>query len=476
MANASPDSAPPPAGTSLYAAHEKIYPREVSGTFARLRYAAVFVLLGLYYGLPWLNWGGRQAVLFDLPARKFHIFGLTLWPQDFLFLTWLLILAALSLFFFTALAGRIWCGYACPQTVWTEAFLAMERLAEGKRGERLKLDRSPWTGRWIARKALKQVMWVGFAAWTGLSFVGFFSPIRELWAGIWSLSLGGWETFWVLFYGFLTYLNAGFLREQVCKYMCPYARFQSAMFDHDTLIVSYDPVRGEPRGARGKAVDYKAQGLGDCTDCTICVQVCPTGIDIRKGLQYECIACASCIDACDQVMDRMGYPRGLIRYTSERGLAGGQARVLRPRIVVYAALLTLLLTVGLVGLWLRQPIGLDVIRDRNAPYRVLTGGLVENVYSLRILNKAEAPHRFTVSVEPADALLVEVGDSLDLRAGEVRAVPARVRTVSPDAVERPREIVFRIESDAGNVATAEARFLVPVRDGDDDDDDDNDSD
>jgi cytochrome c oxidase accessory protein FixG len=458
-----PDSAPPlSAGTALYAAHEKIYPREVAGRFATLRHAAVLLLLGIYYGLPWLNWDNRQAVLFDLPARKFHILGLTLWPQDFLFLTWLLVLAALSLFFFTALAGRIWCGYACPQTVWTEAFLAMERLVEGGRGERQKLDRAPWTGRWIARKSTKQLLWIGFALWTGFTFVGFFSPIRELGDRVLASSLGGWETFWVLFYGFLTYLNAGFMREQVCKYMCPYARFQSAMFDHDTLIVSYDDGRGEPRGARARSAGRAAGGLGDCIDCTICVQVCPTGIDIRKGLQYECIACASCIDACDTVMDRMGYPRGLIRYTSERGLAGSPARVIRPRVLVYATLLTLIAAAGLAGLWLRQPVGLDVIRDRNALYRELPGGLVENVYSLRILNKDEAPHRFAVSVEPSDRLLVEAGDSLALAAGEVRAVPARVRTIAPGTVLEPLAVTFRIESDAGVAATTGSRFLVPA--------------
>jgi cytochrome c oxidase accessory protein FixG len=465
----SPDSAPPPHATSLYAAHEKIYPREVAGTFSRLRRLAAWALLGLFYGLPWLNWSGRQAVLFDLPARKFHIFGLTLWPQDFLFLTWLLILAALSLFFFTALAGRIWCGYACPQTVWTEAFLGLERLAEGRRGERLKLDRAPWTPRWIARKSFKQFLWVGFALLTGFSFVGFFSPVRGLVEGVLGATLGGWEAFWILFYGFLTYLNAGFLREQVCKYMCPYARFQSAMFDHDTLIVSYDPARGEPRGARAKGVDPKAKGLGDCIDCTICVQVCPTGIDIRKGLQYECIACASCIDACDEVMDRVGSPRGLIRYTSERGLAGSQARILRPRVLVYATLLAVITAAGLAGLWLRQPIGLDVIRDRNALYRELPGGVIENVYSLRVLNKDEAPHVFTVAVEPADRFRVEVGDSLALGPGEVRAVPVRVSTL---AGRRPRggsEIEFVLRSDAGVAAERESRFIVPPRDDDDDD-------
>ena len=273
--------ATPPESESYYAAHQKVYPREVAGRFTRLRIAAAWVLLGLFYLLPWVRWNGRQAILFDLPARQFHLFGLTLWPQDFIFLAWLLVMAALSLFFFTAIAGRLWCGYACPQTVWTEVFLWLERVTEGDRARRMKLDAGPWTReRWL-RKGSKQFLWIAFALWTGFTFVGFFTPITELAARTLAFALGPWEAFWLLFYGFATYGNAGFLREQVCKYMCPYARFQSAMFDKDTLVITYDAGRGEPRGGRRRGTDPRVAGLGDCTDCTLCVQVCPTGIDIR---------------------------------------------------------------------------------------------------------------------------------------------------------------------------------------------------
>ncbi len=299
-----------PVDGALYAARQKIYPRDIKGRFQRLRVYAVFALLGLYYVLPWIRWGERQAVLFDLPARKFHIFGLTLWPQDFYFLTWLLIIAALALFFFTALAGRLFCGYACPQTVWTETFVWIERWVEGSRTQQMKLAKAPLSGEKILRKGTKYFLWFAFALWTGFTFVGYFTPITELAGKVVTFSTGPWETFWVLFYGGATYVNAGFMREQVCKYMCPYARFQSAMFDQDTLIITYDEKRGEPRGARKKGSDHRAAGLGDCVDCTVCVQVCPTGIDIRKGLQYECIACAACIDACDEVMDEGRLPEG----------------------------------------------------------------------------------------------------------------------------------------------------------------------
>src|SRR5579863_2047558 len=316
---------------AFYIAAEKIYPREIDGRFARLRKGAAAGLLGLFYGTAWLQWQGHQALLFDLPARKFHIFGLTLWPQDFLYLALLLIIAALSLFFFTALAGRLWCGYACPQTVWTELFVWIEQWTEGTRSRRMKLDRGPWTVEKVLRKSLKQLLWIALAAWTGFTFVGYFTPIRTLGAAITGLSLGPWSTFWVFLYGLATYGNAGFLREQVCKYMCPYARFQSAMFDHDTLVVSYDAARGELRGSRKKNIVPASLGLGDCVDCNACVQVCPTGIDIRQGLQIECIACASCIDACDAVMDKMGTARGLIRYSTQAEIDGAMRRVLRPR-------------------------------------------------------------------------------------------------------------------------------------------------
>src|SRR5215831_14555152 len=308
------------AGQSLYVAQEKIYAREVSGRFNRLRIAAVWILLGLFYVLPWVRWSGHQAVLFDLPARRFYLFGLILFPQDFFFLAWLLIIAALSLFFFTALAGRLWCGFACPQTVWTQVFVWMERWTEGTRSQQIKLAKAPWTAGKIARKTFKQFLWIVFAAYTGFTFVGFFTPIGALAKEFLAGAVGGWEMFWAVFYGFATYGNAGFMREQVCKYMCPYARFQSVMFDRDRLVITYDAARGDPRGSRGRKVDAKAKGLGDCVDCNICVQVCPTGIDIRHGLQIECIACAACIDACDDVMDKMGSPRGLIRYTTQHAL------------------------------------------------------------------------------------------------------------------------------------------------------------
>ncbi|MEO1202697.1 MAG: cytochrome c oxidase accessory protein CcoG, partial [Pseudomonadota bacterium] len=317
---------------SLYESAAKIYPREIKGRFATLSKIATLTLLGLFYAVPWLNWDERQAFLFDLPARKFYLLGLTLWPQDFPFLAVLLIIAALSLFFFTALAGRLWCGFACPQTVWTEAFIWMEQWTEGTRSQRMKLDKAPWSLNKLRRKGSKQFLWLTFSLWTGFTFVGYFTPIRSLGAELLSLNAGGWAYFWTLFYGFATYGNAGYMREQVCKYMCPYARFQSAMFDKDTLIISYDEARGEPRGSRKRRDDHKAMGLGDCIDCTMCVQVCPTGIDIRNGLQYECIACAACIDACDSVMDKMGYERGLVRYTTHNAVHGDQTRVLRPRV------------------------------------------------------------------------------------------------------------------------------------------------
>ena len=330
---------------ALYEVRKKIYPRAVHGWFAAWRWALVWLTQIIFYGLPWLSWNQRQAVLFDLASRKFYIFGLVFWPQDFIYLTLLLIVSALSLFLFTALAGRLWCGYACPQTVYTEIFLWVEQKIEGGRLERMRLDREAAGPRKLALKSTKHAIWIAIAFWTGFTFVGYFTPIRELLHAVWSFSTGPWETFWILFYGFATYGNAGWMREQVCKYMCPYARFQGVMFDRDTLIVTYDPARGEPRGARSRKVDRRSLGLGDCVHCGLCVQVCPTGIDIRDGLQYECIGCAACIDACDQVMDRMGYPRGLIRYSTENAIESGftpeqvRRRLVRPRVLVYSAIL-----------------------------------------------------------------------------------------------------------------------------------------
>jgi cytochrome c oxidase accessory protein FixG len=450
-------------GEPLYRKEPKIYPRQVSGRFARLRIIAVWALLGLFYLLPWITIGGRQAMLFDLPARKFYLFGLTFWPQDFVYLALLLITAGLTLFFVTALAGRLWCGYACPQTVWTEVFIWIERRIEGDRAKRMKLDAAPWNAEKILRKTAKQAVWILFAAWTGFTFVGFFTPIKELAHNILTFSAGPWETFWTVFYGFATYGNAGFLREQVCKYMCPYARFQSAMFDKDTLIISYDGERGEPRGGRRKNVDKAEAGLGDCINCTLCVQVCPTGIDIREGLQYECIACAACIDVCDQVMDKMEYPRGLIRYTTEHSLKHREAHVIRPRILVYGILLLTLISGTVWSMTHRVPLRADLLRDRNALYRELPGGVVENVYTLKITNMDTRPHNYEMRVLNNAQVEVDLSRPLALAAEEVAGISVRLR-IPKDAGSGVQELEIEIQSedDPAVRKVIEAKALMPM--------------
>jgi cytochrome c oxidase accessory protein FixG len=412
-----------------------------------------------------VQWRGHQAVLFDMPARKFHIFGLMFFPQDFFLLTWLLIIAAVTLFFFTSLGGRLWCGYACPQTVWTKAFVTMERWCEGDWQQRIKLDRAPWTARKLVRKAGKQILWLGFAAFTGLTFVGYFSAIRELVPSIAAASLGGWETFWILFYGFATYGNAGYMREQVCKYMCPYARFQSAMFDRNTLIISYDGARGEPRGSRSRKADPRKEGLGDCVDCTVCVQACPTGIDIRNGLQLECIACAACIDACDDVMQRMHYAPGLVRYATQNSLDGKRTRILRPLSLIYGALLLALIVGFGVAVAQRQLVAIDVIRDRNSLYRQRDDGSIENVYTIRLINKDTEAHTLRLSVSGLpNATIDSEQRAYRVGGGEVVSIPVRVRA--------PRQAVagsveFTIIASSGDAdeprSSAAARFVAPAR-------------
>lgn len=451
----------------LYQKHEKIYAREVKSGYQRWRKLSVWVLLGLYYVLPWLQINGQQLVLFDLPARRFYVFGLTFWPQDFILLTGLLVLAALSLFFFTALAGRLWCGFACPQTVWTEVFMWLEEFAEGTAHQRRKLDQRPWDAEKIRRKVLKHSLWLVFALWTGFTFVGFFTPIDELGQHLLSLQLGGWETFWILFYSLATWGNAGFLREQVCKYMCPYARFQSAMFDTDTLIVSYDPSRGEPRGSRSRELSHaqvQEQGKGNCIDCTLCVQVCPTGIDIRDGLQYECITCAACIDVCDQVMERMNYPLGLIRFTTQNAVDKKPSRVLRPRIFLYGALLTLVAALWVYGVSSRPPILLDVIRDRNALYREVADGSIENSYTLRISNRTDVSREFQISVSGLDQLAITGPQQIGLQPGEVGSLPITLRAANIQRGGRQDiEITVQAADDASISVSSESRFFVPLR-------------
>jgi cytochrome c oxidase accessory protein FixG len=450
-----------PQSASMYESATKIYPREIGGRFANLSKLATIGLLGIFYAIPWFNWDERQAVLFDLPARKFYLIGLTLWPQDFPYLALLLMIAALSLFFFTALAGRLWCGFACPQTVWTEIFIWMEQLTEGTRSQRMKLDKAPWSWNKLRRKGSKQILWITFSMWTGFTFVSYFTPIRELGAEMIALNIGGWTLFWGVFYGFATYGNAGYMREQVCKYMCPYARFQSAMFDKDTLIISYDERRGEPRGGRTRSVNPKEAGLGDCIDCQLCVQVCPTGIDIREGLQYDCIACAACIDACDSIMDKMDYPRGLVRYTTEHAVHSQTTHVLRPRMFVYATLLLLLIAGLVTSMAMRTPIILDVIRDRNSLYRELPDDMVENIYTIKVINQSDSARSFVVGVSGFEGISLDgVGDTLQVEGGGVLSLPVRVRA-HRDNVYGIMTIQFSVTAtdDEGVSIQEDSRFL-----------------
>jgi cytochrome c oxidase accessory protein FixG len=450
---------------SLYAKREKIYPRIVLGTFTRLKALSGLILLGIFYIFPWIQWGDRQAVLFDLPARQFHIFGLSFWPQDFIYLAFLLIIAAMSLFFFTTLAGRLWCGYACPQTIWTDAFLWMERLVEGDRPQQMKLDKAPMSFRKFRIKFTKQFLWIAFALFTGFTFVGFFTPIRELSTSILTFDLSGWETFWLFFYGFATYGNAGFMREQVCTYMCPYARFQSAMFDKDTMIIAYDEKRGEPRGSRKRNEAPSEKGLGDCINCTLCVQVCPTGIDIRDGLQYQCISCSACVDVCDDVMDKMGYQRGLIRYTTEHALKGEKTTILRPRIFVYATIL-LVLTMGL-GYSISQRVGLelDVLRDRSALYKETSEGHIKNIYTLKITNKDNQDHTYDLSVTGIEGIQLFKPDTISVESGKVQNVTVSLVADPEQLKTRSAEVMFTLtaQDKKSLTLTEDARFLSPMQ-------------
>ncbi len=448
----------------LYQRREKIYTRKIEGFFQRLRLFTGWPLLLGYFLIPWTSWDGRQTVLFDLPARKFHIFGLTFWPQDFPLLAFLLIISAYSLFAITTFAGRIWCGYTCPQTVWTSIFMWIEQKTEGSRNQRIRLDKAPWSAEKVLRKGAKHAGWlfVGFA--TGMTFVGYFYPIRDL---VWELatfSTGMWQILWTVFFTCATYINAGWMREQVCMYMCPYARFQSVMFDRDTLIVSYDSKRGEPRGSRKRDADPASLGIGDCIDCELCVQVCPTGIDIRDGLQYECIGCALCVDACDSVMDKMEYPRGLIRYTSEHALEGGHTHWLRPRIVGYAVVLLLMVGVFSYRVLERVPVELSVIRDRNQLFTTTDSGQIDNIYTLQLLNMDEQLHEYRIELRGLEGAEI-IGDTLyTLDAGEIRAVSLRVR-MDPAALDRPStELTFKaVATDQpGLRASAESRFMKPL--------------
>ena len=456
-------------GQKLYAKRIKIYPKKITGQFQTWRWALVWLTQILYYGLPWVNWHDRQAVLFHLAERKFYIFGIVLWPQDFIYLTGLLVISALALFLFTAVAGRLWCGYACPQTVYTEIFVWIEQLIEGDRPKQMKFDQGPMSARKLALKALKFGAWGLFALWTGFTFVGYFTPIRELWFEVLTLAVAGWSLFWMLFYAGFTVLQAGFMREQVCKYMCPYARFQSAMFDKDTLIVTYDTKRGEPRGARSKKVDFKAQGMGACVDCGVCVQVCPTGIDIRHGLQYECIGCGACADACDQIMDKMGYDRGLVRYTTENALEQQYdkhtvlSHVMRPRTLIYTAILSAIVIAWIAAIAMRNPLKVDVIRDRGSLWRELDEGVIENVYRVQFMNTEEQARDYRITIKGLDGAKIASEPVVHLAPTATTSVPVRIQAPPGVGTQGANKIEFAVESVGGahNEVVEKAIFFVP---------------
>jgi cytochrome c oxidase accessory protein FixG len=460
---------PPPSPVSFYEKRKKIYAKGVRGLFDNWRIALVFLTQAVFYGGLWLEWNDRQAILFHLVERKFYIFGLVFWPQDVIYLAALLIVSAYALFLVTAVAGRLFCGYACPQTVYTQLFMWIENAIEGDRPARIKLDQQPMTGRKLRLRTAKHGLWLLLSLWTGFTLVGYFTPVEELRQSLLAWTLGPWETFWIFFYAGFTYLMAGFMREQVCKYMCPYARFQSVMFDPDTLIVTYDPARGETRGARKKGVDAKALGLGDCIDCGLCVQVCPTGIDIRNGLQYECIGCAACIDVCDQVMDKVDLPRGLIRYSTENALARQMSRqdivrhIIRPRILIYTAILVLITGLSVWFLAHRVPLKVDIIRDRSTLAREADDGRIENVFTLQIMNTEERPHRYTVTVDGLPGVEIAGETEVEVPAATLQSFMTIVRS-PPDAGKQGANPIHFAIAAQGNpdIAVREkASFMLP---------------
>lgn len=447
----------------LYASRKKIYAREVKGIFQRVRFISLIALMAMFFLFVWIIINGQPLIHFDLPAREFHLYGATFFPKDFFLLSGMLIISAFGLFFVTTLFGRVWCGYTCPQTVWTFIFMWVEERIEGSRNQRMKLDKAPNSKEKVFKKTLKHAIWLLIALATGLTFVGYFYPIRELIVDLPLLRANGWAYFWVLFFTTATYLNAGWLREQVCLYMCPYARFQSVMYDANTLTVSYDPNRGEPRGARKKNVTPEEVGLGDCIDCGLCVQVCPTGIDIRDGLQYECIGCALCIDACDEIMEKMNYPKGLIRYATENELEKRPSKILRPRTFGYGAALTLMVSVLVFILATRVPAELDVLRDRGSLFNYTGQGLIENSYTLKIANLSEIPQTYTLSVEGLESIHLASTPTIVVNSREHASLPAVVEA-DPEYIKETNNTIRFImtsEHDESLRIETESRFVGP---------------
>ncbi len=403
-------------------ANGTIYVRQQFGYFQQLRRYIGGILMLAFIVTPWLSINGQQAILLDLDLLQFHVFGMTLFPQDFTLIAGLFMVAAFLLFFITSWLGRIWCGFLCPQTVWMFSYVWVEEKIEGNRNQRKKLDQQAWTIKKATKKLTKHAVWLTIAFFTATSFLAYFAPVRELYtqmtAGKWSGSV----SFWVGLFTVCTYGNAGWLREKMCHHMCPYARFQSVMFDSDTLVVAYDEQRGEGRGARKRKYDHQALGLGDCVDCNLCVDVCPVGIDIRDGLQYECIDCGACVDACNQTMKKFKYPQGLISYTSESQLAGEKPNILRPKILGYGLVALLVVSAMIVSVIQTVPIELSVLRDRQALYRINDQDQIENSYQLKILNKSTETQEYRIEIDGMKGIVSSIEHAISLTPGELSSV------------------------------------------------------
>ncbi|WP_394245503.1 cytochrome c oxidase accessory protein CcoG [Vibrio astriarenae] len=437
----------------------RIYVRESKGTFQKLRRYGGWFLLVLFASIPWIPFGERQAVLLDIGHQQFNFFGTTLYPQDLTLLALLFVIAAFGLFFITTFLGRVWCGYLCPQTVWTFMYIWFEEKLEGSANKRRKQDSGKLTANLALRKGVKHLAWLIIALLTGFTFVGYFVPIRELVVDFFTLDVAFWPAFWVIFFMLCTYGNAGWMRSIMCLHMCPYARFQSAMFDKDTFIVGYDAQRGEARGPRSRKADPKQMGLGDCIDCNLCVQVCPTGIDIRDGLQYECINCGACIDACDHTMERMGYQKGLISYTTEHRLAGDETKIMRPKLLGYGAILLVMMGLFFTQVVNVDPAGLSVIRDRTQLFRVNNSGEIENTYTLKIINKTQQTQTYQLDVEGLSDVTWYGRQTIQVNPGEVLSLPMSLG-VDPETLSSPVSTIQFILSDSGSFTVqVESRFI-----------------
>jgi cytochrome c oxidase accessory protein FixG len=466
----------------LYAGRVQVYPKRVSGLFRRLKWTALTVLLGIYYLVPWIRWdrgpnAPDQAVLIDLPSRRAYFFFIEIWPHEVYYFTGLLVLGAIGIFLATSLVGRVWCGYACPQTVWTDLYMWVERRVEGDRNTRIKLDKAPLSAEKALRKTLKHGIWLLIAVLTGGAWIMYFNDAPSVVPAVLTGQASMTVYFFVGLFTTTTYLLAGWAREQVCTFMCPWPRFQAAMFDEDTLIVTYQRWRGEPRSRHRKGL--AGEGLGDCVDCNLCVAVCPTGIDIRDGQQLECISCALCIDACNSVMGKVGLPGDLINYDTVRrqdNRARGETlayRLLRPRTILYGVVFALVGGLMLLQLITRPNFDFNVLHDRNPLFVTLSDGSIRNGYTIKVLNMSREERRFSLEARALESAALQVvgqeGDayeSLELIAKPDGVATYKVYLALPRAAAggetRPFDFVL---TDLANGETAETdtMFRGPKR-------------